>query len=141
MSKIIHIIIINCWFYLLYIDVFTTIHKHPLFMTPSWRTTFRLLAHISLLQYSRSSNVSGFRRTLAQVLQDINVLALHGPNRWKIIIDQIKAKNWKGFWHGQVLIIQINLDHFFFLQGESCSSWCRGKFNLFMFYLYIIIFL
>nr|CAN77216.1 hypothetical protein VITISV_004402 [Vitis vinifera] len=27
------------------IDVFTTIHKHPLFMTPYCRTTFRLLAH------------------------------------------------------------------------------------------------
>ena len=53
--------------YLLYNDVFTTIHKHPLFMTPSCRTTFRLLAHISLLQYSRSSNVLAFRRTLANI--------------------------------------------------------------------------
>ena len=54
-------------FYLLYNDVFRTIHKHPLFMTPSCRTTFRLLAHISLLQYSRSSNVLAFRRTLANI--------------------------------------------------------------------------
>ena len=48
-------------------DVFTIIHKHPLFMTPSCRTTFRLLAHVSLLQYSRSSNVFAFRRTLANI--------------------------------------------------------------------------
>ena len=54
-------------FYLLYNDVFTTIHKHPLFMTPSCRTTFRLLAHVSLLQYSISSNMLTFRRTLAHI--------------------------------------------------------------------------
>ena len=69
-------------------------------------------------------------------LQDIHVLALHGPNGWKVII----VKNWNGFWHGQVLIIQITLGHFF-LHGASCSSWCRRKFNLFMFYLYIIFFI
>ena len=77
MSKIIHILIliyglkfiliINCRFYLVYSDVFTTIHKHPLFMTASCRTTFRLIAHVSLLQYSRSSNVWAFRRTLAHI--------------------------------------------------------------------------
>ena len=58
---------INCGFYLLYTDVFTTIHKHPLFITPFYRTTFRLLAHISLLPYSISSNVLAFRRTLAHI--------------------------------------------------------------------------
>ena len=52
---------------MLYSNVFTTIHKHPLFMTPSYRTTFRLLAHVSLLQYSKSSNVWAFRRTLAHI--------------------------------------------------------------------------
>ena len=57
----------NCWFYLLYSDIFTTIHKHPLFMTPSCCTTFRLLAHVSLLQYSIPSNVLAFRRTLAHI--------------------------------------------------------------------------
>ena len=72
-------------------------------------------------------------------MQDIHVLVFHGPNGWKIVIDQIIAKNWKGFWHGQVLIIQITLGQFF-LHGESCSSWCRGNFNLFLFYLYIIFF-
>ena len=51
----------------MYTDVLTTIHKHPLFMTPCCRTTFHLLAHISLLQYSRSSNVLAFRRTLANI--------------------------------------------------------------------------
>ena len=52
---------------MLYNDVFTTIDKHPLFLTPSCRTTFRLLAHVSLLQYSRSSNLLAFRRTLANI--------------------------------------------------------------------------
>ena len=54
-------------FYLLYNDVFRTIHKHPLFRTPSCRTTFRFLAHVSLIQYSRSSNVLAFRRNLANI--------------------------------------------------------------------------
>ena len=72
-------------------------------------------------------------------LHDIHVLALHGPNGWKIIIDQIKAKNWNGFSHGQFLIIQITRGHFF-LHEECSSSWCCGKFNLFPFYLYIIYF-
>ena len=54
-------------FYLLYSDVFMTINKHPLFMTPYCHTTFRLLAHVSLLQYSRSSNMWAFRRTLAHI--------------------------------------------------------------------------
>ena len=83
---------------MLYSDVFTTIHKHPLFMTPSCRTTFRLLTHISLLRYSISSNQLAFRRTLAHILQDIHVWAIHGPNGWKIIIDQITANNWEEFW-------------------------------------------
>ena len=50
-----------------YTDVFTTIRKHPFLMTSSYYTTFRLLAHVSLLQYSRSSNVWAFRRTLANI--------------------------------------------------------------------------
>ena len=52
---------------MLYNDVFTSIHKHSLFMTPSCCTTFRLLAHVSLLWYSISSNVLAFRRTLAYI--------------------------------------------------------------------------
>ena len=52
---------------MLHNDVFTTIHKHSLFMTPSCCTTFRLLAHVSLLRYSISSNVLAFRRTLAHI--------------------------------------------------------------------------
>ena len=48
-------------------NVFRTIDKHPLFITPSCRTTFCLLAHVSLLQYSISSNVLSFRRTLAHI--------------------------------------------------------------------------
>ena len=41
--------------------------KHSLFMTPSCRTAFRLLAHVCLLQYSRSSNVVVFKRTLTHI--------------------------------------------------------------------------
>ena len=52
---------------MLYGDFFTTIHKHLLFITTSCRTTFRLLTHVSLLQYSRSSNMLAFRRTLANI--------------------------------------------------------------------------
>ena len=52
---------------MLYSDIFTTIHKHPLFMTSFYRTTFRFLVHVSLLQYRRSSNVLAFRRTLAHI--------------------------------------------------------------------------
>ena len=36
-------------------------------MTPSSRTTFHLLAHVSLLQYSRSSNMLTFKRTLTNI--------------------------------------------------------------------------
>ena len=52
---------------MLYNDVFTTIHKHPLFMTLSCRIVFHLLAPISLLQYSISLKVLTFRRTLAHI--------------------------------------------------------------------------
>ena len=58
---------INCWFNYLYSDAFTTILKHPLFMTPSCRTAFRLLAHVCLLQYSRSSNALAFGRVLSHI--------------------------------------------------------------------------
>ena len=50
-----------------YVDVFSTIHKHPLFMTSSCHTTFRLLAHVSLIRYSILSNVLAFRRSLAHI--------------------------------------------------------------------------
>ena len=52
---------------MLYGDVFTTIYKHSLFMTPSCRTAFHLVAHVCLLQYSRSSNMLAFRRTLTHI--------------------------------------------------------------------------
>ena len=48
-------------------DVFTTIHKHSLFMILSFRTAFRLLTHVSLLQYRRSLNVLAFRWNLAHI--------------------------------------------------------------------------
>ena len=52
---------------MLYDDVFTTTHKHSLFITPSCHTTFCLLTHVSLLQYSRSLKMLAFRRTLAHI--------------------------------------------------------------------------
>ena len=58
---------INCWFNYMYSDAFTKILKHPLFMTPSCRTAFRLLAHVCLLQYSRVSNVLAFRRVFSHI--------------------------------------------------------------------------
>ena len=48
-------------------DVFTTIHKHSLFMILSFRTAFRLLAHACLLQYSRSSNMLAFTRASSYI--------------------------------------------------------------------------
>ena len=71
-------LIINCWFHLLYSDVFTTIHKHSLFMTPSCSTVFHFLTYVSLLQYSRSLKVLAFRKTLAHISANIHVLAIHG---------------------------------------------------------------
>ena len=73
-------------------------------------------------------------------LQDIHVLSLHGPNWWKIIIYQIIAQNWKGFWHCHVFIIQITLGHFL-SSCESCSSWWFGKFNFFLFYYTFFIYI
>ena len=52
---------------MLYNDIFTTIHNHPLFMTPSYSTNFRLVTNVSLVQDSISSNVLSFRRTLAHI--------------------------------------------------------------------------
>ena len=54
---------------MLYSDVFTTIHKHLFFMTPSCCTAFRLLAHVSLLKYSRSLKVLAFRMTLTHIYE------------------------------------------------------------------------
>ena len=119
-------------FYLVYSDVFMTIHKYPLFITPSCRTVLRLVTHVSLLQYSRSSNMWAFRRTLAHISAGYPCISSSWTQWMKNKINQIIAKKWKGFWHGQVLIIQITLGHFF-LHGESCSSWCRCNFNFFSF--------
>ena len=52
---------------MLYSDVFTTIHKHSLFMIPSCCTAFHLLTNIFLLQYSKSLKVLAFRRTLTHI--------------------------------------------------------------------------
>ena len=149
MSKIIHILIfvycVNLYLLLIVGFIFCTImFSWPYISIPYLWPLLIVLLFICLPTYL-CLNIADHQtcRHLGglwpKFLQDINVLALHVPNRWKIIIDQIKAKIWKGFWHGQVLIIQITLGHFFLL-GKSCSSWCYGKFNLFLFYLYILFF-
>ena len=51
----------------MYSDAFTTILKHLLFIIPSCHTAFRLLAHVCLLQHSRSSNMLAFRRALSHI--------------------------------------------------------------------------
>ena len=51
----------------MYSDGFMTILKDPLFMTPSCRTAFRLLTHVCMLQYSRSSNVMAFMRAFSHI--------------------------------------------------------------------------
>ena len=124
---------------MLYTDVFTTIHKHPLFMTPSWRTTFRLLTHISLLQYSISS-VLAFRWTLAH----ISAWYPYISSSWTQWVKNNNRPNYsqelkKGVGMAKFSLFKLPLVIFFF-HGESCSSWSRGKFNLFLFYLYIIFF-
>ena len=129
------ILIINFWFYFLYTDVFMTIHKHPLFMTPSCRPTFRLLAHVSLFQYSISSNVLAFRRTLAHISVGYPCISFSWT-QW--------VKNNNRLYYNQKLKMVLawpsshysNYPWSFFFLWESCSWWCRGKFNLFLFYLY-----
>ena len=86
-------LIINCWFYLLYTDLFKTIHKHSLFMTPSCSTTFRLLVHVFLQDIAYHQTCCPLGGLWHIFLQDILVLALHGPKGGKIIIDEIIAKN------------------------------------------------
>ena len=55
-------------------------------------------------------------------MQDIHAFSLDGPNGRKIILDLIIAKNGKGFWNGQVLIIQITLGHFFFFMANLIAD-------------------
>ena len=126
--------------YLLYMDVFTTIHKPPLFMTHSCCTTFRLLDHISLLQYSGSSNVWAFRRTLAHISTGYPCVS----SSWTQWMKNNNIPNYSQELKKVLVWPSCHYSNYpwsIFFHGESCSSWCRGKFNLFMFYLYIIIFL
>ena len=125
---------------MLYIDVFTTIHKHPLFMTPSYRTSFRLLSHVCLLQYSTSSNVLAFRRTLSH----ISVVYPCISSSWT---QWMKNNNRQNYSQELKRVLARLSSHyskypwsFFFLHVESCRSRCCGKFNLFLFYLYIFLY-
>ena len=85
-------------------------------MTPSCCTIFRLLAHVSLLKYSRSSNVLALRRTLANISAGYPCIGFSWTQGVKNINRPNYSQELKGFWHGQVLIIQITLGNFF-------SSW------------------
>ena len=124
---------------MLYNDIFTTIYKHPLFITLSCRTTFHLLAHVSLLQYSRSSNVLAFRRTLANISVGYPYIFFS----WT----QWDKNNYRSYYSQEFKrVLAWPSSHysnypwlFFFLPGESCKTLCHGNFNLFLIYLYIII--
>ena len=124
---------------MLYTDVFTTIHKHPLFITPSCRTTFCLLAHISLLQYSISSNVLAFRSTLEHISVGYPCIS----SSWTQWVKNNNRPNYSQELKGVLAWPSSHYSNFswsfFFLHEESCSSWCHGNFNLFLIYLYIII--
>ena len=121
-------------------DVFTTIHMHPLFMTPSCHTTFRLLTHISLLRYSISSNMLAFRRTLTHISTGYPCIS-SSWTQW------VKNNNIPNYSQKVKRVLAWPSSHysnyswsFFFLHVDSRSSWCLGKFILFLFYLYIIFF-
>ena len=49
------------------ISYYNVKHIKATIMTPYCHTTFRLLAHVSLLQYCRSSNMLSFRKNLAHI--------------------------------------------------------------------------
>ena len=131
------ILIINCWFFLFIHYVFTTIHKHPLFMTPSCSSTFRLLADVSLLQYSRWLKVLAYRRTLRHIFERYPCIS-SSLTQW------VKNNNRPNYSQEWKRVLEWPSSHYsnypwsFFFHVESCSSWCRGKFNLFLFYLYIM---
>ena len=117
-------------------DVFRTIDKHPLFITPSCRTTFCLIAHVSLFQYSISSNVLSFRRTLAHISVGYPCIS----SSWTQWVKHNNRPNYsqeieKGFGMSKFSLFKLPL-FIFFLHEESCSSWCHENFNLFMIYLY-----
>ena len=126
---------------MLYTEFFTTIHKHPLFMTSSCCTTFRLLAHVSLLQYIISSNVLSFRRTLAHISPGYPCIS----SSWTQWVKNNNRTNYsqelkRGVGMPKFSLFKLPLV-IFFLHGESCISWCRGNFNLFLIYLCIIFFI
>ena len=80
-------------FYLLYNDVFRTIHKHPLFVTRSCCTTFLCsptYLYLNIADYQMCWPLGGLWQIF---LQDIHVLVFHGPKGLKILIDQIITKN------------------------------------------------
>ena len=126
-------------FYLFYSDVFTTIHKHSLFMTPSYHTVFCLLAHVSLLQYSRSLKMLAFKRTLTHISASYPCIS-SSWTQW------VKNNNRPNYSQKVKRVLARPSSHysnypwsFFFLHGESYSSRCHGNFNLFMIYLYFFL--
>ena len=127
--------------YLLDTDVFRTIDKHPLFITPSCCNTFCLLTHVSLLQYSISSNVLAFRRTFAHISTRYPCIS----SLWTQWVKNNNRPNYSQELKRVLAWPSSNYSNdrwsFFFLHGESCSSWFHGNFNFFRIYLYIIFFI
>ena len=103
-------------------------------MIPYCRTTFRLLAHVSLVQYSISSNVLAFMRTLTHISARYPCIS-SSWTQW------VKNNNRPNYSQELKRVLAWPTSHysnyrwsFFFLHGECCSSWCCGNFNLFMIY-------
>ena len=127
-------------FHLLYSVVFTTIHKHPFFMTPSCRTIFRLLAHISLIQYSRSLKVLAFRRTLTHIFERYPCIS-SSWTQW------MKNNNRPNYSQELKRVLEWSSSHysnypwsFFVFMGNLVAHDVVASLN-YLFYLYIIIFI
>ena len=119
------------------ISYYNVKHIKATIMTPYCRTTFRLLAHVSLLQYCRSSNMLSFRKNLAHI-------SAWYPSISSWWTQWVKNNNRPNYSQELKRVLAWPSSHysnypcsFFFLHGESCSSWSRGKFNSFLFYLSI----
>ena len=140
MSKIIHILIFICWFNLYYLLIIyficcTLMFSWPYISIPYLWPLLVVLLFVFSTTYlcvnkADHQTCRPFGGLWHIFLQDIHVLALHGPNGWKIIIDQIIAKIEKGFDMAKFPLFKLHLV-IVFSHGKSCCSWCRGKFNLF----------
>ena len=99
---------------MLYSDLFTTIHKHSLFMTPSCSTIFHLFTHVSLLQYSRSLKVLAFRKTLAHISARYPCIS----SSWTQWVKNKKPRIEKGFSMAKFSLFKLTFVILFFLMGN-----------------------